>query len=293
MYFRFLILVPALFVIFYAPDTRPQAGVAFYDTDLNHDLCREKMVEVLNVRRSGNIEVKVSRNEEYTCQLIEISDGNRTLFQDAMIGGYFYLGPDAEHGQPFREVTGSNSKNLVISYWTGGAHCCFALRIFDIEDGLDEIAFLETGNYMPTFVDLDGDGIFEIHVMDDFLAYQFSSFAASATADVILKYIGGKYVVAPEFMVKPPTDLNSLQNEIADWRALIQESGDIDQLPYPFMTAVTDLIFSGHRETAERLIDITWPASGPSKNEFLQEYEEALTESKFYADFRQSIEQQD
>jgi hypothetical protein len=84
--------------------------------------------------------------------------------------------------------------------------------------------------------------------------------------------------------------LDTLQSEIAVWRAEILESGDVEHLPYTFMKTITDLFFTGHRDTALELINLTWPSALPSKSDFINEYEQALSESKFYADFHAMLE---
>lgn len=290
MKFKYLSLFAFLLATLNVPAINIDPMGDFYGNDLNHELCRQKMDTTLNEHTNGEITVRVARNEDFTCQRLEVSDRNSTLFRDAMIGGYYYLGPDAEHGQPFLAITGPLSKNLVISSWNGGAHCCYSLRIFNINDAFQEIFFLENVNYMPTFIDINQDGIFEIHIRDDFLAYRFSAFAQSATADVILKYNGEKYVIAPEYMLRPPVNLASLNAEISSWRAEIFESGDMERLPYPFMKTLTDLFFSGRRDTALELIDLTWPPGIGTKVKFLEEYKQALMDSKFYTDFIQTLE---
>ncbi|MCB0349859.1 MAG: hypothetical protein KDD38_01670 [Bdellovibrionales bacterium] len=247
------------------------------------DICPRDDVVLVEESRNGLFKVTISRTEDFTCHFVVVSFDGKTMFQDSIMGGYFYLGANYEaNGEPFATLTGPGHQNVVISSWSGGAHCCFTLRIFDVTDGFRQAAYIDSGNFMAVFEDLDFDGIPEIKVTDDFLAYQFSSFAESATADVVLKYSEGEFIVAPEFMLKAPLDLRLLRNEITEWRRQIREANDLGNLPYSFMKTVTDLTFSGNWQTAEQLVELTWPSEGPSKKDFLIRYEMALAESKFY-----------
>jgi hypothetical protein len=75
-----------------------------------------------------------------------------------------------------------------------------SLLVFNLGSKFEKVAEIYGGNFDPEIIDLDRDGIPEIRVTDDFLAYRFSSFAYSATADVILKYANGRCSVASELL---------------------------------------------------------------------------------------------
>ncbi len=81
----------------------------------------------------------------------------------------------------FQEMDkGNDTKELFVSVWTGGAHCCTAISVYT-KTSVGWIA-LDAGAYdgdplEP--VDADGDGQAEISTFDNAFLYQFSSYAGS------------------------------------------------------------------------------------------------------------------
>lgn len=228
----------------------------------------------------GNYKTTISRADDGNCHFIDIEKDGLLLYHDEQVGAHFYFGSDLEQ---------NTNPNLVFSKWTGGAHCCYSLHIFELGNELNEIANIDGGNFAPELIDLDQDGIPEIKVWDDFLAYRFSCFADSAIGHVILKYSGEGYKVASEYMQKPAPNLNSLTSKIDYWRNLLQKRKDLENLPRSFMQAVTNLAFTGNKQTAMELIERVWPPDFPGKEDFLKSYNNALYESKFYPEFEKQL----
>ena len=216
---------------------------------------------------------------------LEILKRNRVIFQEEGIDNHYFLGNEwiMRDKRFLMNLTGHGSQ-LVVSKWTGGAHCCNSLLIFDVKGEFKKIADIYGGNYDLEIVDLNHDGIPEIRLTDDFLAYWFSSFAYSAQASVVLKYVNGHYTVAPEFM-KRPARLESFNADIPQWRKLLREHRDPDWPPPPFIQAMTDLIFTGHENLAYQLVDQVWQSGVPGKADFLKSYHEALADSIYYREF--------
>lgn len=242
----------------------------------------EKKVE----KKAGDYRIKISYANERMCQHLDIFKNNKIVFHEEGIDNHYTLGNDPnEHNKNFvRNLIGKGSQ-LVISKWTGGAHCCTSLLVFDLENEFKKIAEIEGGNYEIEIVDLDHDGIPEIRVLDDFLAYRFSSFAYSAKAQVILKYRAGHYVLAKKQMRKPTPHMASFKTKIQKWRALIRKHEN-DWPPPQLIQEMTDLIFSENEKSAFELLDKAWPADVDGKSEFLKSYQEALAESKYYPEFQ-------
>ena len=256
------------------------------------EVCRDDIV-IEKTKQVGAFKITIGRAGDFLCHFVEVKKHGQIVYRDQEIGSHFYFGADADREEnPFRRLQKGGHLNLILSKWTGGAHCCFSVQIFDLENGFSKLADIDGGTLAPTFKDIDGDGSLEIEVEDDFLAYRFSSFAFSAIGHVVLKYRNGQYVVAPELMQKPPISNSTLARSIPSWRRTLRKIAGAELSPeYPksFMQAITDLTFTGNKNTARELIENVWPKDRPGKITFVKAYEEALRESRFYPEFEKQV----
>lgn len=243
----------------------------------------EKRVE----EKSGDYRVRIFYANDRMCQRLEIWKAGLLVFRDEGIDNHYFLGNEDGGGEKrsLVNLTG-HGVQVVVKKWTGGAHCCNSLLIFDLGTQFREISEIYAGNFDADIVDLNHDGIPEIRVVDDFLAYRFSYFATSAKAEVVLKYTAGSYSIAPEFMKRPVPSWRSLSAKISRWRRVLREHPDPDWPPPSLIQTMTDLVFTGNESAAFDLLDRAWPPDVVGKADFLKSYREALTESRYYAEFK-------
>src|SRR5712692_162926 len=88
---------------------------------------------------------------------------------------------------------GVNSKQLIVEQYTGGAHCCWIYRIYDLSPrlrvlfdgadyGIDEIG------YELHLVDIDGNGIYEFTQAEMAFDYFHMSHASSRFPTIVFAY---------------------------------------------------------------------------------------------------------
>lgn len=269
--------------------TKPGIGSGFFDRFPGEFDCEKNVSVVVQEKSRGPYTVKISRDPEFFCEILEIQKNGLPLFRDFVFGGHFGAEQGFDDDQFFRSLNGPNSENIVVSNWTGGMHCCYSLRIFDITDEFHEIFFSEFGNSQPQFADFNRDGIYEIEASDDFLAEQFSCYAESAMPTFVLKYDGETYVPAIEYMRRSPKSLSIPDAKIQEWRKHIAEDADTSQMPYDFMQMITDQFYTNSTDKAYELIDLVWPVTGPSKEDFIRAYEESFADSRFYSQIQKAF----
>lgn len=241
---------------------------------------------------------------EYTVRLYRDAEGNggfeirhdgKRVF--TAYGFRFYIGTVADHERKSmktgmgRDITGNGVPDLVLTEWTGGAHCCFIFHLFELGE---RPRYVQSINARHTagadFVNLDADRALEFSMVDWTFAYWNECFADSPAPPLILKYRGGRYVVAAELMREPPpagATLESLAAGIAaapDWGA-----GGPDKpgrVPTRLWGAMLDLIYSGNMSAAEKLVDLAWGNSEVRKGEFLRSFGARLETSPYWSDIR-------
>lgn len=255
----------------------------------SHPLCHESPI-TLAEKTYGDFRIRISSAGDQSCQTLDILKGTTLIYHDEVIGGYFYFGDDfGNERMVWLDLAGNGSTNLVLSKWTGGMHCCYSLHILELGQNFRTVAQVDGGNFPPHLEDINEDGVPEIKVTDDFLAYQFSSFAYSATAEVILEYRNGVYVVDADAMEKPAPDSYLLNKKMISWQKDFRQRDVGDYPPPEFIQTLTDLFYTGNKDLALDLINQAWPEDIPGKADFLQSYGDSLKESQFYSEFERNL----
>lgn len=114
-------------------------------------------------------------------QTLTVLDGSRVVQRVTAEGVSAELQPLRPGGLP----------ELVVSAYSGGAHCCTTTLIYTQDSGrLENIGVLDLGNFGADFQDLNGDGTRELIVYSDNLAYYDWSFAATPALKTVLGWDG-------------------------------------------------------------------------------------------------------
>ncbi len=171
------------------------------------------------------------------------------------------------------DVDGDGIREVIVTAWTGGAHCCETHHLFSLPaDGsvhpLGSIDARDGG----AFEDLDGDGSLEFRMADWSLAYELACFACLELPEVVLRWNGAEFVLAADLMrTRAPWS-----DEFGEMVRGVRRAGEID----PESTTAQDprdpwsraerqrlallrqmlrLVYSGHEDFAWRLFEETWP----------------------------------
>jgi hypothetical protein len=88
----------------------------------------------------------------------------------------------------------SSKSQLLLTSYTGGAHCCVHIQVLDFIDGgwrTVEVGTFDGEPFAEFPADLDGDGIADIRRWDDRFAYAFGCYACSWMPPRIFNVRGG------------------------------------------------------------------------------------------------------
>ncbi len=183
------------------------------------------------------------------------------------------------------DITGDGRPNLVVSEWTGGAHCCFMVHLFEIGNRFRHIETINEGHGGCThFENLDNDPALEFLMHDWTFAYWRTSFAGSPAPQVILKYKGKKYGMAHDLMRKPGIPHDELVQLANDIRAT--GKWEYNPPPVKLWDRMLDLIYTGNMSQAWTLFELTWPEGIGGKNDFLRDFKSQLTLSDYWNDLQ-------
>jgi hypothetical protein len=239
-----------------------------------------------STRQFGAYSVTISRSDDQMEGIIVISKDGKVVFEEKEIGTHYYFGnfthkDTEEDSYSGLDINGNNIPDLVISKWTGGAHCCNFLYVFELGETFRQIVAIDGGSYGFTLADLNHDRIPEIEFSDGVIDYVFACFAGSPPGRVILKFTGDKYDIAQELM-KTPRPTNHFINSEKDQIRLAFKKRDSPDLPYPFLKLMMDLSYTGHFDLALKVADETWPPDMPGLEKFKSDFREALDSSIYW-----------
>jgi hypothetical protein len=216
---------------------------------------------------------------------------------DFEIGNNFYGFHNGANIPTGMDITGAGNPNAIVSEWSGGAHCCFTMHIFEIGNHFKEIARIEADHSDGAhFVDLDHDGFYEFEGNDWAFAYWGASFMDSPAPRIVLKYRDGRFRLAFDLMRKPrPSheDLAKMAHDIrsdSGWSP--EATGDCDEscgVPVALWKNMLDLMYGGHADLAWQLLDESWPARQNAKSAFVGHFCKQLSGSRYWRDLKQAI----
>lgn len=244
--------------------------------------------------RFGNYVIRTFRgaNFEGCVQIIKSGAVVYSLASaDFKIGNNFWNGTPVPIGT---DVTEEGKPNAIVTDWSGGAHCCFTLHIFELGKKFREIGKIEAGDGDgDNFVDPAHNGSYEFVGHDWEFGYWRASFAESPAPKIILKYHKGKFQLAPELMKtsNPTPDqlaelIDSVQSDDKWSSNIAKECEQGCGIPPNLWKNMLDLIYGGHADSAWKLFDQSWPKKLEGKDTFAKEFCKQLKGSHYWRELK-------
>ena len=235
--------------------------------------------------------ITLSRSSNDGLGKIIITHGKDKAYESTEIDDHYYFGnhfddhnDDEKDLYSGRDITGKGIPNLVISNWTGGAHCCHFLHIFELGKNLKKLVTVEANSSSIRLIDLDNDGFPEVEFLDGSIDYLFASFAKSPGGRVVLKFKNNQYKVAFDLMRKPTLNQKQFEKiKIKIISAFKKEKSP--ELPYDFLSSMMDLSYSGQFDLAMKIASETWPSDKPGFLVFKNKFTQALQDSLYWTYF--------
>jgi len=257
----------------------------------------------------GDYEVRTYREQESGEGQLKIFKHSEEVFSETGVSyrvGLMYDDiPENSLVKIGNDITGDGQPDLVISHWSGGAHCCFTFYVFNIGEKFQLVDVIDNGDGdLGKFVDIDNDGVLEFQGNDWSYGYWHECFAASPAPEIILKYQDGKYRLALALMKKPlpsPEQEETLINEIRkdqsevlkqikeDMKTVGQTDADnFAWVKNDFVLTskvwghMLELIYTGHPNEAWLFLDKIYPKRSPEKDAFIKDFKKKMSESKYW-----------
>lgn len=242
------------------------------------------------IRNFGQYKVALESSDGMYSKVV-VYKGHKKIYQEGEFGDHYYFGNHFEGAElndhdvySGKDINGNKIPDLVLTNWTGGAHCCNFLSIFEMGKTFRKIVTVSGGSYGFKLVDLDKDKIPEIEFWDNPIDYVFASFAHSAQGKTVLKFVNNQYRVAVPLMLTPVPNKKErykIEKEISDEF----KKNNFPHPPYIFLMYMMDLSYSGHFKLALEIAEKTWPSKFPGFKEFKKKFPECLNDSPYWKEF--------
>jgi hypothetical protein len=233
---------------------------------------------------------------------LQVSRDGKVIFRRTLgNAGYFALGQSAnkEWKVPAiangTDITGRGHPDMIVSFYTGGAHCCTFHYIFELDPEFKLLATLdaEDGDFAH-FSPLDGEPHYYYLAYDWTFAYWRESFAGSPAPAVILQFEddgkSGNYHLALDKMRRPEPSQDEWKKATKEARDAFTENNPFDEGIGPELWGhMLNLIYSGHSDLAWKLFDEAWPTKKSGKEKFLSDFCSQLKISPYWPDLEKSI----
>jgi hypothetical protein len=229
--------------------------------------------------------------------ILEIRKAGVTVFtlqqSSISIGSYGYS--DEARFPVGTNLTGNRSPNLVVSTYSGGAHCCTDVHVFELSDQFRHVARFDARHAEGVeFADLDKNGIPTVSMADWHYIYVIAPMIASPAPTIIFRFRNGRYQLAPDLMKQPAPAKEELKQFAQEIRRLFEQArkkpAEADQIltrwnpdyPVPQLWAkMLDLIYAGNEGEALLLFEEAWPETYPGKQKALKRFRVLVGESPF------------
>jgi hypothetical protein len=195
----------------------------------------------------------VESNYRYSGLHVTVLDGSR-LVLDAPVTTRFSGASTLQPGSlsrrssiSFRDLNGDGTKELVLALFTGGAHCCSIVQVFDFAGTTPKKTEIDFGDPGATLIALNGQVLFRS--ADDNFAYAFTDYADSAEPIELWTYNGGHFNdvtrAYPQEIGKDATDW------WRSYRSALKSHGDVRGVLAAWAADEAEL---GHARTAKQTL---------------------------------------
>lgn len=185
------------------------------------------------------------------------------------------------------DKTGDGVPDVMLDYFSGGAHCCFSTYFLNLGDVVDLVEVINTENAGMLAIGKNPQGGLRFSSNENAFAYWNIHFAGSPLPEVILEFENG--VLTPNFMLmkKPPPSLASLKSKarVAQKKINLDRYTEVSigEFEEAFWSEMLDLIYTGNETLAWQYFDLVWPNQKPGREQFLADFKEQLASTYYGA----------
>ena len=194
------------------------------------------------------------------------------------------------------DITGRGHPNVIVSLFTGGAHCCTVHYVFELAPDFKLLATLNAADTWPAyFADLDHNQHYYYLAEDWTFAYWYGPFAGSPYHSVVLYYVndskGGSFHLAIDKMQTPAPSPKEWQKALREVRheLLLERDNMANALPSYLWQEILGLIYTGHSDLAWKFLEEAGPEAQQGHYPDLADFCSQLKTSPYWPDLAPTL----
>lgn len=182
------------------------------------------------------------------------------------------------------DKTGDGIPDVMIDYFSGGAHCCFSTYFINLGETVEIAELINTEHAGMGVIAKNPKGGLRFESSENTFAYWNIHFAGSPFPSVILEFVNGELRPNFDLMRKPAPKLAALKTKARSARLKISNDPYTEvgmEFEEAFWSEMLDLIYTGNETLAWQYFDLVWPVQKRGKDIFLNDFNEQLAESYY------------
>ncbi len=190
------------------------------------------------------------------------------------------------------DVTGRGNPDMIVSLYTGGAHCCEIHYVFELAPQFKLLATLNDSDDDLAHFEREADGHYDYLTADWTFGYWPTCFACSPSEVVTLRWTddknGGGFHLDTNMMKKPAPTTAEWNKDLADAKKVVV-AGDADSIGTTMWQTVLDLIYSGNSQSAWKFVDALGPKAQQAPLPALSDFCALLKQSPYWPDLQPTL----
>jgi hypothetical protein len=182
----------------------------------------------------------------------------------------------------FSDINRDSVDETIVDIFTGGANCCFTMRVYALKDSLEELLNLDAVVHGSDLVDIDNDSIPEFVTWDNRWAFWQSENTSwkAYLPRIVWRWDGHKYKIAnfrfSDYLIKL-FNLDSYKTPSKDSSRIMDICGEIDM--WDFMI---NNYYAGRADLADSIFNACWPSQDTMKLKIFEEFQHRLRSSEYW-----------
>jgi hypothetical protein len=190
------------------------------------------------------------------------------------------------------DVTGRGQPDMIVSLFTGGAHCCSIHYVFEVGPQFKLLATLNDSDDDLAHFERLADGHYYYATADWTFGYWPTCFACSPSALVILRWTddakGGGFHLAMDKMQIPAPTTMEWNKELSAAQKVVA-AGDADSIGTTMWQTVLNLIYGGQSDQAWKFVDALGPKAQQKPLPTLGDFCSVLKTSPYWPDLQPTL----